>query len=184
MRPKSAVKRGHPLKAGPLAGDHPTNSGSARKRIFRRILVALDFSVCSDVALDYADALAADAQARLIFLHVIEPAVHMQNDLNPALSDPNQRTVEAAQKRLAVMAQKRDGRSRQIDVLVRIGRAYSEITDTARAMAADLIVLGTHGFSRVENPIMGSTAERVVRHAPCPVLIVRGGADHSSQSTH
>jgi nucleotide-binding universal stress UspA family protein len=184
MRPKSAAKRGHPLKAVPIAGDHPINSGSARKIIFRRILVAVDFSDCSGVALDYADALAADVQARLIFLHVIEPAVHLQNDLNPALADPNQRTVEAAQKRLAVIAQKREGRCRQIDVLVRIGRAYSEITDTARAMAADLIVVGTHGFNGVENPLMGSTAERVVRHAPCPVLIVRGGFEHSSPSTH
>ena len=184
MRSKSAVKRGHPLKALSLAGDHPTNSASARKIIFRRILVAVDFSDCSSVAIDYADALAADIQARLIFLHVIEQAMNLQNELNPALTDPNQQTVEAAQKRLAVLAQKRDRRCRQIEILVRIGRAYSEIADTARAMAADLIVVGTHGFNGVENPLMGSTAERVVRHAPCPVLIVRGGVEYASRSTH
>ena len=136
------------------------------------------------MALDHADALAADIQARLIFLHVIEPAVHQQNDLNPASADPNQQLVEAAKKRLALLAQKRAGRCRQVDILVRIGRAYSEITDTARAMAADLIVVGTHGFKGVENPLMGSTAERVVRHASCPVLIVRSGVHLSNRSAH
>lgn len=152
--------------------------------MFRRILVALDLSDDSGLTLDYADALAAAVQARLIFLHVIEPAMHLQNDLNPALIDPNQQMVEAAQKRLAAVAQKRDGRCRHVDVVVRIGRAYSEITDTARAMAADLIVVGTHGFNGVESMLMWSTAERVVRHAPCPVLIVRGGVEHSSRSAH
>jgi nucleotide-binding universal stress UspA family protein len=54
-----------------------------------------------------------------------------------------------------------------------MGHAYSEIPDTAKAMGADLIVIATHGYTGLKHVLLGSTAERVVRHAPCPVLTVR-----------
>jgi universal stress protein A len=59
--------------------------------------------------------------------------------------------------------------------LSRMGRAHSEIPDTAKALGADLIVMGTHGYTGLKHMLLGSTAERVVRQAPCPVLTVRPG---------
>jgi universal stress protein A len=57
--------------------------------------------------------------------------------------------------------------------MTRIGRAFDEITAAAREQKADLIVISTHGYSGVKHVVLGSVAERVVRHAPCPVLVVR-----------
>ena len=57
--------------------------------------------------------------------------------------------------------------------LARVGRPFVEISELAREMEVDLIILGTHGYTGLKHVLLGSTAERVVRHAPCPVLTVR-----------
>jgi nucleotide-binding universal stress UspA family protein len=58
-------------------------------------------------------------------------------------------------------------------ILVRYGRSYSEITDAARTLKSDLIIISTHGYTGLKHAFLGSTTERVVRHAKCPVLVVR-----------
>jgi nucleotide-binding universal stress UspA family protein len=55
------------------------------------------------------------------------------------------------------------------------GKPADEVIAAAREWTAELIVLGTHGRSGVARAVLGSTAEAVVRHAPCPVVVVRGG---------
>ena len=60
-----------------------------------------------------------------------------------------------------------------IRIATRIGRAYDEIASTAREEKADLIAIATHGYTGLKHVLLGSTAERVVRHAPCAVLVVR-----------
>jgi nucleotide-binding universal stress UspA family protein len=57
--------------------------------------------------------------------------------------------------------------------VVRLGHPYQEITDAARELKVDLIVISTHGYTGLKHVLLGSTAERIVRHAPCPVLTVR-----------
>jgi universal stress protein A len=57
--------------------------------------------------------------------------------------------------------------------LVRHGVPFNEISGTASTLKADLIVIATHGYTGLKHVFLGSTAERVVRHAPCPVLVVR-----------
>ena len=54
------------------------------------------------------------------------------------------------------------------------GRPYEEICKLAREIAADLIVMPTRGYSGLKRVLLGSTTERVIRHAPCPVLVLRG----------
>jgi nucleotide-binding universal stress UspA family protein len=58
---------------------------------------------------------------------------------------------------------------------VRHGRAFQEIAEAARSLPADLIIIATHGYTGIKHALLGSTTERVVRHAPCPVLVVREG---------
>jgi nucleotide-binding universal stress UspA family protein len=58
-------------------------------------------------------------------------------------------------------------------VTVRQGRAFDQISSFAREIGADLIVVTTHGYTGLKHVLLGSTAELVVRHAPCPVLILR-----------
>jgi nucleotide-binding universal stress UspA family protein len=57
--------------------------------------------------------------------------------------------------------------------LLRTGQPHTEIVEAARELGADLIVLSTHGHTGLTHALLGSTAEKVVRHAPCPVLVVR-----------
>ena len=61
----------------------------------------------------------------------------------------------------------------KVSAAVREGKPHEEICEAAKAMGADLIVLTTHGYTGLKHVWLGSTAERVVRHAPCPVLVVR-----------
>jgi len=58
-------------------------------------------------------------------------------------------------------------------ILVRYGRSFNEIADAARMLKANLIIISTHGYTGLKHALLGSTTERVVRHAPCPVLVVR-----------
>ncbi len=162
--------------AGKTAGD-PLKLG--------RILVPVDFSDCSLRALDYAIALAEPFGSRLILLHVVEPAVYPENYLvaSPALDETNQNLLESARERLLELTQKRIGHRLPVETLVRMGRAHSEIPDTAQAMGADLIILGTHGYTGLKHVLLGSTAERVVRHGPCPVLTVRYSSPEAATET-
>ena len=141
----------------------------------RKILVPVDFSKCSGAAVEHAMALCKAFHARLTLLHVVEPAVHGDNYVTVGSSlDPlNQNLVEAAHEKLDQYARKTAGEEAHVETLVRIGRAYSEIPDTAEALGADLIVVGSCGTAGMNTSLLGSTAERVVRHAPCPVLTVR-----------
>jgi nucleotide-binding universal stress UspA family protein len=138
----------------------------------KRILVPIDFSDRSVLALDFAAAFAQELGATLILLHVVEPAIYQDNYLgvSPVLDDANRDLFQAADERLGALGRKRVGSRVPTDFLVRMGRAYSEIPDTARALGVDLIIIGTHGHSGLKHALLGSTTERVVRHAPCPVL--------------
>jgi len=140
-----------------------------------RILVPVDFSECALYALDYALAYAEQFHAKLILLHVVEPAVYTENHMagTLALDQNNQVMLDAARERLADISRKRIGQRAANESLVRIGHPYSEIPDTAKAMGVDLIVLSTHGYTGLKHVLLGSVAERVVRHASCPVLTVR-----------
>jgi nucleotide-binding universal stress UspA family protein len=150
-----------------------------------RLLVPVDFSDCSLRALDYALALSEQFGSRIILLHVVEPAVYPENYLvaSPALDETNQNLLESARERLSDLSRKRISHGAPAETLVRMGRAHSEIPDTAKALGADLIVLGTHGYTGLKHAFLGSTAERVVRHGPCPVLTVRyAGAEAVCES--
>lgn len=140
----------------------------------KRILVAVDFSDPSSHALDYALALAEPFQATVILLHIVEPAVHAQNymTLGLGLDESNQNLIEAGRERLADLYRKRISPGIPAESLVRMGRAPSEISDTAKALGADLIVLGSQGHGVWKQGTLGSTAERVVRQATCPVLVI------------
>jgi nucleotide-binding universal stress UspA family protein len=141
----------------------------------RKILVPVDFSEFSAKALDYALAFADQFSARVVLLHVVEPAVYPESYLvvPPAFDEMNGNLVKAAEERLARLTLDRIGNRVSAESLVRLGRAYAEIVDTAKRLDVDLIIMGTHGYTGLKHVLLGSTAERVVRHAPCPVLTVR-----------
>lgn len=74
---------------------------------------------------------------------------------------------------LEELIQKEIGNKVVADYVIRTGKAFYEIDQFARETSIDLIIIATHGHTGVEHILFGSTAEKVVRYAPCPVLVVR-----------
>jgi nucleotide-binding universal stress UspA family protein len=136
-----------------------------------KVLVPLDFSDPSQQAIQYALRFAAPSQAELLLLYVIEPVAYPA-ELGVVINlDAD--LAERALGELEKLRQQHLGDYPNARCLVRSGVADAEIVNTARDEQVELIVIGTHGFSGFKHLLLGSTAERVVRDAPCPVLTVR-----------
>ncbi|MCW5891401.1 MAG: universal stress protein [bacterium] len=144
-------------------------------RLFRRILVPHDFSDAATRALREAAQLAADHGGRLTVLHVVVP-FYVPTDLPLGLaadSMPAPATfVPELRKRLESAVAKVIGTDGPpATVRVEIGNAAERILDAARR--ADCVVMATHGRTGLAHLFMGSVAEKVIRHAPAPVLVLR-----------
>jgi len=140
----------------------------------KSILVPLDFSPPSKKALHYALSVARQFKARLTLLTVVEPVGTPDFAASFPLVMEDDRLMAAAKKELERTAKAaRVPRGTLEKVLVRFGRSFHEITEAARTRKADLIIISTHGYTGLKHALLGSTTERVVRHAPCPVLVVR-----------
>ena len=141
----------------------------------KSILVPVDFSPPSQKALHYALSFAEQFGATVTLLYIVEPAVYPTELGNvPAEIDTLYRSMhDGARKRLAALAEKQVPPSMRSQTLVRIGQPHQTITQAAKELGVDLIVIATHGYTGLKHAFLGSTSERVVRYAPCPVLIVR-----------
>lgn len=142
---------------------------------FGKILTALDFSENSDYAFDYALTLAKQFNAELTIMHVINEPVDLRGFYVPHISfeQLEKEIEEGAHKMMEKFCNERlAGYSRYQTVIVS-GIPYEEIIRKAEEIDASLIVVGTHGRTGLDHLIFGSTAERVVRSAPCPVLTIR-----------
>ena len=150
-------------------------------RGLRRILVPTDFSDKASQASRYAVPLARQLGGKIRLLHVLEWPV-VPATLGAVMTDENE-IAEAARQRLDELAEATVPPGLRGKTLVRTGRAYRNITDAARGLRMDLIVISTQGRTGLKRALLGSTAERVVRHAACPVLTVRSHAETKSPST-
>jgi universal stress protein A len=140
-----------------------------------RILVPLDFSGKSRQALDFAVPLAEEYEGKILLIHVVEPAytaAPFPGEMGGLAAD-SRIAVEASKEMLSALARELVPRELFGKTMVRIGPAYHEIIEAADELEADLIVIATHGYTGLKHVLLGSTAERVVRHAHCPVLTVR-----------
>ena len=177
MKPRAAHKpevSTDPPQFLATVAEPPSASRSRVSPQFKVLLVAIDFSDCSLAALDYAVALSQRFHGKIVLLHVVEPAIYPDNYLvSPATVDEaNQNLIARGEERLAKVKSVATTAGVAAETLVRIGRAQSDIADTARAVGADLIVMGTHGQSGLKTLLLGGTAERVLRNSCCPVLTV------------
>jgi nucleotide-binding universal stress UspA family protein len=143
----------------------------------KSILVPTDFSTPSRKALEYAIPFAEQFGARITLLFVAESPIR-PSDLGflPPFME-NDAVLASSREALAELARQTVKPELLEKVLVRAGAAYVEITEAARSLKADLIVIATHGYTGMKHALVGSTTERVVRHAPCPVLVVRGAEE-------
>jgi len=142
----------------------------------KTILVGTDFSVCAARAFSFAVSLAHSQGGRIHLLHVLMEPVQAF-DVAAALPYPDsgvrQEWEEAARSRLAREAKAAERRGVPTVAELKWGRPSDVLVKTAGDVRASLVVVGTHGRSALEKLLIGSTAERVVRLSPVPVLTVR-----------
>jgi nucleotide-binding universal stress UspA family protein len=142
----------------------------------RRILAPTDFSDNALPAVRYAVELADKFAAELVLLHVVQDLALVLPDAvmaTPVVSPDLAQLVTAARTGLAnLIAAEKLGRLNP-KVEVRIGAPAGEIVDAADELKCDLICVSTHGRTGLAHLLLGSVAEKIVRHAPCPVLTVR-----------
>jgi nucleotide-binding universal stress UspA family protein len=141
------------------------------------ILVATDFSACSGAAFQAALKLAQTSQAKIILVHVIsDRAVDTLTEFLKVDSDtlvPKLRL--RAEARMSEFLQRWNTAGVTVESLVAVGIPFQEISVLARELAVDLVTLGGYGKAGrggIEEVFFGSTAEKVVRLLPCPVLCV------------
>jgi universal stress protein A len=140
----------------------------------KSILVPIDFSAPSNEALAYAVPFAQQFGAKLTLLHVVEPVGTPDFANSFPLLMENDKVIAAAKGRLEHVIKDQAIDPKLVEkVLVRYGRSFHEIAEAARTLKVDLILISTHGYTGLKHALLGSTTERVVRHAPCPVLVVR-----------
>ena len=137
----------------------------------KNILVPHDFSDTSEAAMQYAFELARTFGAKLQVVHVSEKARFEMSTEFPLGLDLS--LEDAIRERLLKIMATDAHRELQPSFQVLSGSPHVEIVRYAKDHAIDLIVMGTHGRGVVAHAVMGSVAEKVVRHAPCPVLNVR-----------
>jgi nucleotide-binding universal stress UspA family protein len=142
---------------------------------FSTILFANDFSEGSENAFDYALSLAKEFSARLVLIHVINEPVDLRGFYVPHISFENleKEIADGAQKMMDGFCDKHLKAYDNFEQSVISGVPADEIVKKAADSGADLIVMGTHGRKGMDHLLFGSTAERVVRYAGCPVMTVR-----------
>jgi len=139
---------------------------------FRKILVPVDFSDCSMKGLGYAKALAREFKAKLILLRSIALEYYVASDEYARYDFPllMQQADRTAKQQMRDLVQQTNWNG--IETSIQIGHAGQQICTEASDRKADLIAISTHGKTGFKHVLLGSTAEYVVRHASCPVLVV------------
>jgi nucleotide-binding universal stress UspA family protein len=149
-------------------------SGKRRRPVFKKILVPVDFSSCSAKGLEYARALALEFDSRLVLLNSVDLHYYSTNpeyvlyDFSPLLAA----SEEAARTQMQELVEGTDWGGLKVETLLESGHAGDQICRRAEERGIELIVTSTHGETGLKRILIGSTAEYVVRHAPCPVLVV------------
>jgi nucleotide-binding universal stress UspA family protein len=140
----------------------------------KRILVPTDFTDPSNEALETAIELARGSGATLDLVHVaVEAAYPLPPPIDVAtLPLDMDRVLDRSDQGLAAEEKRVRAAGLACETTTLVGRADTEIVNRARGTHADLIVMGTHGRSGLAHALFGSNVDRVVQHAPCPVLIV------------
>jgi nucleotide-binding universal stress UspA family protein len=141
------------------------------KRI-NRIVVPVDFSASSRDLVKYAAAFATQFRASLVLLHVVEH-INVPTRVVYYATRLQLTVLERGMRQLAEFAERLVPANIEAEQVVRAGTPYDVIRQVARRERADLIIIATRGHGAVKRFFIGSTAGRVVRHAPCPVLVVR-----------
>ena len=140
---------------------------------YRRLLAPTDFSEPSLKALDYALDLASPTGSNVRMIHVLQPSADYLNFDTLSVLRPDEEAEAECEEEMRRVAHQRRHTRAEITWKVAVGRPAAEIIEAAKEFRAELLVVSTHGRTGLKHLLLGSVAERIVRYAPCPVLIVR-----------
>jgi universal stress protein A len=160
--------------------EHPEVVRDESDLTYDRILVPIDFSEQSKRTVSYATRTAKRNNSTIYLLHVFQipdyvvipyarrsqNSVEVQSHVDAAEQD--------ARENLEAFAQELSKRGIKVQPYLRVGYPFDEIVLMAKHFDVDLIIIGSHGRGGISRLLVGSTAERVVEHASCPVLVVKG----------
>ena len=158
--------------------------GNERLIDYRLFLVPVDFSEHSKKTIQYARQLAALTGAGIRLLHVFQipeyPAAfyHGLYLENEAVKIHLETAKCEATAQLSLIAEQMRANGLQAEPILRHGNPYEEIVNAAKELGVDLIVIGSHGYTGLGHLLLGSTADRVLQYAPCPVLVVKDPFAH------
>ncbi len=143
--------------------------------LINKILVPIDFSDYSKSALKYAVEFAKHFNAQMYLIYVIEPVIYPADFSMGQVAIPSIDTdiQKRAEEELNNLAKTFIDPSIKVETIIKTGKPFVEINETAKEKDIDIIIIATHGHTGVEHLLFGSTAEKVVRKAPCPVLTLR-----------
>jgi len=140
----------------------------------KTILAPIDFSKTCERVVDVAGSLASVLQGKVILLHVVQlpqpsPAFEVESDNFPGLSEALEQTADEL---LSVYQRRLQERSVPTDTLRLMDHPAQAIVEQARKVGAEYLVMGTHGHTAFYDRVLGCVAEEVVRHSPCPIIVV------------
>lgn len=157
----------HPAEEGPI------DLSSMRPAQFKRILVGCDFSSDSVNAIHYGLSLAQEFEAELHLVHVLEPSVYRETRLPGALENEMGRNLGPQMvKALRDLVPEEAYHWCDVKTICLAGKPYDELIKYSVVNAMDLIIMGVRGHGLVETLFLGSTTDRVIRNAACPVLSI------------
>jgi len=160
--------------------------GSDRLIAYRLFLVPVDFSDHSKKTIQHATHLAALTGATIRLLHVFQipdyPAAFYQGLYveHEAVKIHVETAKREALAQLSLVADQLHAKGLEAESILRVGNPYVEIVNAAKEFGIDLIVIGSHGYTGLGRLLLGSTADRVLQYAPCPVLVVKGPTVHQN----
>jgi nucleotide-binding universal stress UspA family protein len=139
---------------------------------FKKVLIAIDSEPVAVRAAETGVELAQSLGAVVAFIHVVDASLAYPSDTGPSPSE----LIAAAKldaKRMVTAIRQRLSPQSSVLEFIQVGRPSEEIVKAAREWSADLLVIGSHGRGGMQRALLGSVAETVMRHAPCPLVVVR-----------
>lgn len=141
------------------------------------VMVPVDFSKESVLAAKFAVSLAEEYKTKLYVMNVQEP---LHSSLRPYISDFEEfqeKLIEQVKDDLSKVIPAAIKERVQVEEILEFGHPHHVIVDKAKELGVDVIVIATQGRTGLAHVLLGSVAERVIRHAPCPVFVVRNPKD-------
>jgi nucleotide-binding universal stress UspA family protein len=153
----------------------------------KKILVPTDFSKSAQMAIDVASEIAKKANAEMILLHVVEEVKKDSYNVDFKKDDGGtwesklytMRLIERGKKQLIKLADESKAMGVKVKTELRLGTPFHGMRSIITDHKVDLVVMGTAGHSKLEEMIIGTNTEKVVRHANCPVLTVHKKPFHT-----